>query len=88
MEDKIDKIDFDIAIIGAGAYGLPLTAYCKEIGKQAVQMSGATQILFGIKGKRWDEHPYISKLYNEHWVRPMTSETPPEIEKVEGGSYW
>lgn len=88
MKNEISITDFDVAIIGAGAYGLPLTSYCKEIGKQAIQMSGATQILFGIKGKRWDNHPVISKFYNDYWVRPDESETPPMIGKVEGGSYW
>ena len=88
MKQKILEVDFDIAIIGAGAYGLPLASYCKEIGKQAVQMSGATQLLFGIKGKRWDEHPVISKFYNDAWVRPDESETPTHKQKVEGGSYW
>ncbi len=88
MKAEIDKIDFDVAIIGAGAYGLPLAVYCKQLGKQVVQMSGATQILFGIKGKRWDTHSVISGFYNEFWVRPDESETPPEIERVEGGSYW
>lgn len=88
MKCEISQADFDIAIIGAGAYGLPLSAYIKSLRKQAVQMSGATQILFGIKGKRWDEHPVISKFYNDAWVRPLQSETPPETKKVEGGSYW
>lgn len=88
MKNLIKKTDFDVAIIGAGAYGLPLAAYCKRIGRQAIQMSGATQILFGIKGSRWDNHPVISKFYNEHWVRPAQDETPPEFKKVEGGSYW
>lgn len=88
MKSEISKMDFDTAIIGAGAYGLPLAVYCKEIGKQSIQMSGATQILFGIKGKRWDFHPVISKFYNDAWVRPNEIEKPPQIEKVEGGSYW
>lgn len=88
MQDQISQVDFDIAIIGAGAYGLPLAAYCKRIGKQAIQMSGATQLLFGIKGKRWDDHPVISKFYNESWVRPNSNETPTKKGKVEGGSYW
>lgn len=88
MKKQIDFCDFDVAIIGAGAYGLPLAAHVKSIGKQAIQMSGATQILFGIKGKRWDNHPVISKFYNESWVRPNSSETPLQKEKVEGGSYW
>lgn len=85
---EISKKDFDIAIIGAGAYSLPLSAYIKKIGKIAIQMSGATQILFGIKGMRWDNHSVISKFYNEFWIRPSIDETPPKIDKVEGGSYW
>ena len=88
MQNQISECDFDVAIIGAGAYGLPLAAYCKKIGKQAIQMSGATQLLFGIKGKRWDEHPVISKMYNKYWTRPDAKETPTQMAKVEGGSYW
>lgn len=85
---QISEKEFDVAIIGAGAYGLPLAAYVKSLGKQAIQMSGATQILFGIKGKRWDSHPVISKFYNEAWTRASAEETPPRTDKVEGGSYW
>lgn len=88
MCDEIEKKQFDIAIVGAGAYAMPICAYIKSIGKIAIQMSGATQLLFGIKGKRWDNHPIISGFYNEYWVRPNEKETPPQINKVEGGSYW
>ena len=51
-------------------------------------MSGATQLLFGIKGRRWDTHPQISKLYNPAWVRPAPAEQPTNKQAVEGGSYW
>lgn len=88
MKSEISKVDFDIAIIGAGAYGLPLAAYCKQLNKQAIQMAGATQILFGVKGKRWEERPEYQKIFNEYWVRPSMSETPVGKNKVEGGSYW
>ncbi|MGA6838649.1 hypothetical protein [Priestia megaterium] len=88
MKEQIAKCDFEVAIIGAGAYGLPLAAYCKSIDKQAIQMSGATQILFGVKGKRWDNHPVISQFYNEYWIRPSENEVPTNKDKVEGGSYW
>lgn len=58
MEDKINDIEFDIAIIGCGAYGLPLAAYIKQLGKQAIHMAGGTQLLFGILGNRWTkEYP-------------------------------
>lgn len=88
MKQKIAQTDFDVAIIGAGAYGLPLTAYVKELGKVGVQISGGTQMLFGIKGKRWDENPKMNIFYNEAWVRPSAEETPKSARAVEGGSYW
>jgi hypothetical protein len=88
LKDKISKTGFDIAIIGAGAYGLPLASFIKQIGKQSIHMGGATQILFGIKGNRWDRHPGISKLYNSYWTRPLAAETPENNKIMEGGSYW
>jgi hypothetical protein len=88
MKSAIDAKDFDVAIIGCGAYGFPLAAHVKRMGKKAVHMGGATQILFGIKGKRWDDHPQIGPLYNAHWVRPAPEDVPQQANKVEGGCYW
>ena len=88
MEREMDAADYDVAIVGAGAYGLPLAAHARDTGHAAIQMSGATQLLFGIKGKRWDSHPIIGKLYNDAWVRPDETEGITHKEKVEGGSYW
>ncbi len=86
MKSQISGIDFDIALIGAGAYGMFLGAHCKALGKQAVHMGGALQLLFGIKGKRWDPCGF----YNEYWIRPATGETPKGVEKFEHGTfaYW
>ena len=88
MEKQMDACDYEVAIIGAGAYGLPLAAHARDTGHVAIQMSGATQLLFGIKGRRWDTHPQISKLYNPAWVRPAPAEQPANKQAVEGGSYW
>ncbi|GAM08019.1 hypothetical protein OR1_00289 [Geobacter sp. OR-1] len=90
MCDGITKIDFDICIIGAGAYGLPLAAFAKQLGKQAIHLGGVTQILFGIKGKRWEREyaDSTAKLFNEHWVRPLPTETPANKDKIERGCYW
>lgn len=86
MQQQMDAAPYDAAIVGAGAYSLPLAAYARDTGHAAIQLSGATQLLFGIKGKRWDDHPIISKLYTPAWVRP--EEGLSHKEKVEGGSYW
>ena len=88
MKEQINQADFDIALIGCGAYGFPLAAHVKRNGKKAVLMGGALQILFGIKGKRWESHPYVSKLINEHWIRPLDIEKPENSIKIDGGSYW
>ncbi len=89
MCKEIDKIDFDIALIGCGAYGFPLAAHCKKIGRQAIHIGGALQLFFGIKGKRWDDlEPNIVKMYNEYWNYPLDCETPKNHSAVEGGTYW
>lgn len=85
------KIDFDVAIIGCGAYGFPLAAKLKQAGKQAVHLAGATQLLFGIKGKRWENDPafaYVQKYFNDSWVYPDETERPGRALEVEGGCYW
>lgn len=60
MEDEMDKTDYDICLIGCGAYGFPLAAHAKRKGKKAVHLGGALQLLFGIKGK--DGKPKIMQL--------------------------
>ena len=90
LKKKIDGSDAQIVITGCGAWSLPLAAYAKDVGKQGIHLGGPTQILFGIKGGRWDKHDIIAGFYNEYWVRPSLEETP-EQEKtkmVENSCYW
>lgn len=89
MKDEISKVDFDIALIGCGAYGMCLAAHVKRMGKQAVHLAGWTQMLFGVYGERWiKDQPQYAKFINENWIRPLESEKPKGAEKVEGGCYW
>ena len=91
MYQEAMKIDFDVAIIGCGAYGFPLAAKLKQAGKQAIHLAGATQLLFGIKGKRWEENTafsYVQKFFNDAWVYPSDEDKPKEASKVENGCYW
>ena len=88
MKKDISQIEFDLAIIGAGPYGLPLGAYIKTLGKQAIHIGGATQILFGIKGKRWEENERFKKFFNKNWTYPLENETPQSAKDLEGGCYW
>jgi hypothetical protein len=88
MKGEIAKSDFDIALLGCGAYGFPLAAYIKRMGKKAVHIGGALQILFGIKGSRWEQWEFYSKMMNEHWIKPLPDDYPPGYASVEGGCYW
>lgn len=87
--DKIQQVNFDIAIIGCGASGLPIGSYIKkEMNKIAIHMGAATQVLFGIIGKRWEAYPQFKKIINKYWTRPLSEEIPSDYLKVENGCYW
>ena len=82
------EIDFDVAIVGCGAYGFPLAAKLKAVGKQVIHMGGVTQILFGIKGRRWVDNPRAGLHFNDAWTYPKESETPKKSNVVENHCYW
>lgn len=86
MMIDIQKIDFDIALVGAGAYGSPLCDAIKKMGKMAIQTGGATQTMFGIIGKRWEKRNHVSQYINAEWIRP--TKKPQGYQQVENGCYW
>jgi hypothetical protein len=86
LQDQVLQHEFDLAIIGAGAWSLPLVAAIKQAGRKAMHFGGATQLFFGIRGKRWDH--YIYDHFNEYWVRPLPEDTPTGHMRKEGGCYW
>lgn len=89
MKDDVSKMDFDIALVSCGAYGLPLVNHIKSnLGKTAIYVGGALQLFFGIKGRRWDNHDEISAFFNDNWRRPFDVEVPGTASLVEGGCYW
>ena len=90
MYNEAMKKDFDVALIGCGAYGFPLAAKIKRAGKIALHLGGFTQLLFGIKGARWENaQDYYRKLLdNPAWVRPLPEETPDGFFRHENGAYW
>lgn len=88
MKQDIAQIDFDVALVGCGAYGMPLAAHIKKLGKQAVHLAGWTQVLFGILGKRWEEDTRMQKYINSYWIHPSSEFVPAEASKIENGCYW
>lgn len=78
----------DIVLAGCGPGGLCITQAAKERGKVGISMGGGLQILFGVRGKRWDANDKFKELFNEHWIRPSGQERPAKSAKVERGCYW
>jgi hypothetical protein len=85
---EVVAVDAHVCIIGCGGLGMIIGAELKRRGLQCLVMGGATQILFGIKGRRWATHEVISKFWTEAWVWPSLDETPSGAEAIEGGCYW
>lgn len=99
MKSEIDKCDYEICLLGCGAYGMPLAAHIKRKGKIAIHFGGSLQLLFGIKGKRWETNEYgkssfpdgighYPELMNEYWIRPYASSKFKKADQVENGCYW
>lgn len=91
MLDEIDKCeDFDFATIGCGGFSLFLCQYIKNVKKKpCVHLGGGNQILYGIRGKRWDEGFKNHTWYGtEYWVRPLDKEIPKNHQMIENGCYW
>lgn len=86
--EDISKLDFDIAIIAAGAYGYPLAFEIKnKIKKQAIELCSGIYPLFGVKIKAQTIIKRVSKYYNDYWIFPV-EETPDYYMKIENGAYW
>lgn len=86
--DRMTQVQFDVALIGAGAYSLPLAATAKRLGAVGVHSGGGLQLFFGILGNRWNNNPNVRRFVNEAWIRPPASSRPANWRSVEGGCYW
>jgi hypothetical protein len=98
ITNSIDAVDWIVqqvveqgsrfALIGCGGIGMLVALKLKERGVIGIVLGGAIQVLFGIKGRRWENHSIISKFWNEYWVSPLEAETPAGSSAIEGGCYW
>lgn len=85
---EIDAAPYDVLITGAGGVSLLFVAHARRTGHVGIHLGGNTQILFGIRGRRFDRHDELQSYCNDAWTRPSAEETPPTIHKVEQGCYW
>ena len=88
LEKEILKTGDRVALLGCGVLAMPLALALKRRGLVAIVLGGAIQVLFGIKGRRWETHEVISKFWNDDWIYPKPEETPLSARDIEGGCYW
>lgn len=92
MCNDISKLEFDVALLGCGGYGLPLCNYIhKKMNKSAIYIGGGLQMMFGVMGNRWEEREYwkdIMKKHNPRFIRPSGDEILKGCSRVENGCYW
>ena len=80
---------FDIALVGAGGYGMLLSHFIfRELRSSVIYIGGALQLFFGVIGKRWFTNPRVMALVNDCWTRPVKEDQPSSYQKVERGCYW
>ncbi len=92
MCEDISKLDFDIALLSCGGYGMPLSNYIKNnLKKSVIYVGGGLQLLFGVAGMRWLSHPIIGKIIMQNmkqFIRPSGDEIVRNKHMVENGCYW
>ena len=89
MKQQMSALDYDVALIVCGAYGMHLAVHAKRMGRIGIHTAGWTQMLFGIYGNRWlHDEPQFAHFINPHWVRPSAAETPANAQSIENGCYW
>lgn len=92
MCKDIEKIDFDIALLGCGGYGLPLCNFIKtKLNKSCIYIGGGLQLLFGVMGGRWENIPMWKKIIYENeskFIKPGIEERCDNLKTIEGGCYW
>ena len=92
MKNDIQKLEFDIALVACGGYGVPLCNFIKEeLNKSAIYIGGGLQMMFGVLGQRWssrDDWKTIIKNNKCNFIYPTEHEIIKGCENSDCSSYW
>lgn len=88
IENEVRNHKVNIAMVSAGAYGLPINAFLKSLGISSIYMGGSLQLLFGIMGNRWREIGSLQSVVTPSWVMAPKENRPFGYQLIEKGSYW
>jgi hypothetical protein len=86
---RMERCQFDVALIAAAALGIPLASTARAQGKVAISLGGHLQALFGVRGQRWRDDPeWAQRYFNEWWIDMPAHHIPADNQVCDAGSYW
>jgi hypothetical protein len=88
LAEEVIKSGAKYCLVGIGGLSLLLVSRLKKAGIIAIHTGGGTQIIFGVRGNRWQTHNVISKFFNDNWAFPSKEEVPTNANNVERACYW
>jgi hypothetical protein len=84
LADIKKTINFDIALVSAGGFGMFLCNYIyTELNTSTIYVGGALQLFFGIMGNRW-----ANINMNSFWVKTLMVDKPLNTQLCEESCYW
>ena len=88
--DEWDATRSDVALLGCGAFGMPLAAHARSRGLAALYVGGRLPTLFGVVGRYDRKLPQVRARINQHWIAPLPEETPEaaRASSHESHGYW
>jgi hypothetical protein len=72
IQNELETIDFDIALMSCGSYAMPLGVFIRDVmKKKAIYVGGILQLFFGVMGRRYSD-PFFSEQINEAaFIHPL-----------------
>ena len=89
LRELKESIDFDIAFVSCGGFGMIICDYIyEELNSSVLYVGGGLQLYFGIMGNRWRQNPNIKP--NDEWTDVLHEDKPPKLDPhlCELSCYW
>ena len=75
LQRQVQRLDFDIALLGCGSYAMPLGVFIEQtMRRKAVFVGGVLQLFFGIFGRRYMNQYFLDQINAEHFIRPIEAD--------------
>lgn len=84
--EQIKSIDFDIALLACGAYGVPLSNEIRKMNKMAVYLGSALYTMFGVYSAGIPL-PQDNIFKTENFIE-IEEECPAHCKNIDEGKYW